>query len=269
MHEAPPEHVLSVKCLSDHTRNPSMNSPAISKIPGIMEDLYNMPQSSDQGEKNIIPDPLKMNKDPLLEDIAKLKATASQDSTTNSILKALTRIEEDLRNEAPARGILAKKRGIKIRGVNTGNIKEGKRVRFNLKKLAVHSKGKSYDAEPVIETGTSEPSEIKALDKVQILTTHFGKEYAEGKPVYTKGIVKTVKGQIAYVLWEDQPAKGKPWKTQITRLEKVGTILSIVCDLSGNMLWPYKTLTTIMPTSILEVGSCLSDPDPNLAKGFL
>jgi hypothetical protein len=27
------------------------------------------------------------------------------------------------------------------------------------------------------------------------------------------------------------------------------------------MIWPYKTLTTILP--ILEVGSCLSDPDPN------
>ena len=106
--------------------------------------------------------------------------------------------------------------------------------------------------------------DIKALDKVQILTTHFGEEYAKGKPKYTKGIVKTVKGQIAYVLWEDQPTGGKPWKTRMARLEKVGSILSIVCDLSsdtGNMLWPYKTLSTILP--ILEVGSCLSDPDPN------
>ncbi len=101
MHEAQPEHVLSIKCLSDHTRNSSMNSPAISKIPTAMEDLYNMPQSSDLEEKNIIPDPLKMNKDLLLEDIAKLKITASQDGTTSSILKALTKIEEDLRNEAP------------------------------------------------------------------------------------------------------------------------------------------------------------------------
>ncbi len=106
-----------------------------------MKDLYNIPQSSDLGEKNIIPDPLKMNKDLLLEDIAKLKITASQDGTTSSILKTLTKIEEDLRNEVPKRDILTKKRGIKIRGVNTGNIKEGKKVRFNRKKFAVHSKG--------------------------------------------------------------------------------------------------------------------------------
>ncbi len=106
--------------------------------------------------------------------------------------------------------------------------------------------------------------DIKALDKVQILTTHFGEEYAKEKPKYTNCIVKTVKGQIAYVLWENQPAGGNPWKTRIARPEKVGSILSIVCDLSsdtGYMLWPYKTLSTILP--ILEVGSCLSDPDPN------
>ena len=94
-----------------------------------------------------------MNKDLLLEEIAKFKANATQSDTTESIIKALTKIEEEIKNQAPSRGLLSKKRGIKIRGVNTGNIKDGKRVRFGCKKLNVQSKAKSYDAAPVIETG--------------------------------------------------------------------------------------------------------------------
>ena len=108
-------------------------------------------------------------------------------------------------------------------------------------------------------------AQISALDKVQILTTHFGEEYAKkDKPKYTKGIVKRVKGKNAYVLWEDQPDTGKPWRMQTSRLEKYGTVLSVLCDLSidsTGMTWPFKELTTILP--ILEVGSCLTDSDPN------
>ena len=175
-----PAHVLSVKCLSDHMRNATMNTPTVNEIPKAIQDMYNCPQQVDLGEKNIIPDPLKINKDLLLEEIAKFKANATQGDTTQSIIKALTKIEEEIKNQAPLRGILSKKRGIKIRGVNTGNIKDGKRTRIGRKKLDVHSKGKSYDAAPVIETGDMDHVEIKALDKVQILTTHFGDEYAKG-----------------------------------------------------------------------------------------
>ena len=81
--------------------------------------MYNCPQQVNLGEKNIIPDPLKMNKDLLLEEIAKFKANATQGDTTQSIIKALTKIDEEIKNQAPLRGILSKKRGIKIRGVTS------------------------------------------------------------------------------------------------------------------------------------------------------
>ena len=259
-----PDHVLSVKCLSDHLRNATMNTPTVTKIPEEIEDLYNNPQQIDQGEKSYIPDPLKLKNDLLLEDIAKLKIKVDESGATDSIIKAIKRIEEELSNKATRRGILSKKRGIKIRGVNTGNIKDGKRVRIGRKNLAVQYKGKTYDQEPETSGEIPHAADISVLDKVQILTTHFGEEYAVGKPKYTKGIVKRVKGKIAYVLWEDQPDTGKPWKMQASRLKKYGTALAVLCDLSMNsagMTWPYKKLSTILP--ILEVGSCLTDSDPN------
>jgi hypothetical protein len=234
MQIAVPDHVLSIKCLSDHRRNATMNTPSITEIPEDIENLYNHPQQIDQGEKSYIPDPLKINNDLLLEEIAKFKIKADQNGVTDSIVKAIKRIEEELSNKAPQRGILTKKRGIKVRGVNTGNIKDGKRVRIGRKKLAVQYNGKTYDNELVMSGVMPKAAEISALDKVEILTTHFGEEYAKDKPKYTKGIVKRVKGRIAYVLWEDQPDTGKPWRMQTSRLRKCGTVLSVLCDLSMN-----------------------------------
>ena len=104
-----PAHVLSVKCLSDHMRNATMNTPTVTEIPKAIQDMYNCPQQVDLGEKNIIPDPLKMNKDLLLEEIAKFKANTTQGDTTQSIIQALTKIEEEIKNQAPIRGILSKR----------------------------------------------------------------------------------------------------------------------------------------------------------------
>ncbi len=76
--------------------------------------------------------------------------------------------------------------------------------------------------------------------------------------------MKRIVEQIAHVLWEDTPKDGKTWKSHVSRLTRIGTVLTMVCDLTSrmtSMIWPYKLLTTILP--ILEVGSCLSDPDPN------
>jgi hypothetical protein len=107
-------------------------------------------------------------------------------------------------------------------------------------------------------------AEISALDKVQILTTHSGEEYAAGKPKYTKGIVKRVKGKIAYVLWEDQPTSN------------IGRI--VVSSLKGQvnpaefMDRSHSTESTVPHFSNLDAcilrgfpvsGSCLTDSDPN------
>ncbi len=101
-----------------------------------MQDLYNEPQPTDLGENGVVlvPDPLKLDKDRLLEDIAKFKRYAENNMTSN-IAKLLIKVEEELTNQAPKRGILANKRNSKVRGVNTSNIKDGKRVRFSRKNL--------------------------------------------------------------------------------------------------------------------------------------
>jgi hypothetical protein len=68
MHDNIPEHVLSIKCLSDYKRNVELNDPCLDPIPELMRTLYNLvPQPKDLGE--YIPEPLRASKDLLLEEI--------------------------------------------------------------------------------------------------------------------------------------------------------------------------------------------------------
>ena len=68
MHENIPEHVLSIKCLSDYKRNAELNDPCLDPIPESMRTSYNLvPQPIDLGE--YVPEPLRASKDLLLEEI--------------------------------------------------------------------------------------------------------------------------------------------------------------------------------------------------------
>jgi hypothetical protein len=256
MHVDVPQHVLSVKCLSDYKRNPEFNTSAVHTIPKHLEDYYNngIPQQIDLGEKinDTVQDPLKLNEDLLLEEITKFKRSANKDGITDSIVKALNKVEEKLLNKAPRRGGLSKKRGIKVRGVNTSNIVNKKKMRNIDNGLGTH--GDTIDCTNQASMG------IKALDRVRILTKKFGAGYAKGKNKYTHGIVRKVIGKDAEVLWED----GETMKSHVSNLKRVESALSMVCDLTSNntdLIWPYKTLMTILP--VLEVGSCLSESDVN------
>ena len=71
--------------------------------------MYNSsPQPIDLGEKTKtpVPDPLRNNKDLLLEDIAKFKRYANRDDTPDEIMKTLTRGEEEIETDTSRWGIL-------------------------------------------------------------------------------------------------------------------------------------------------------------------
>jgi hypothetical protein len=88
-----------------------------------------VPQPIDLGEK--VPEPLRANKDLLLEEIRCFKLNEQQGTLTESIRKALRNVEEEILNTEPGRGNLRKKRRRKMRGVNPGKILEEKRPRAN------------------------------------------------------------------------------------------------------------------------------------------
>ena len=55
-------------------------------------------------------------------------------------------------------------------------------------------------------------------DKVKTSTTRFGKEYAIGKPKYTYGVVKKIKGKLASILWEGEK---RGMNSKVSHLKRV------------------------------------------------
>ena len=96
-----------------------------------------------------------------------------------------------------------------------------------------------------------------------MLTSRFGKAYAQGRPKYTEGIVRKRVGQMVDVLW-DGTTDGMTMRSHKSHMKRIGTALPVFCDLTTpmtQMIWPFKSLETILP--VLEVGSCLSESDVN------
>ncbi len=95
--------------MSDYKRNTELNDPCLDPIPDSMTTSYSsVPQSIDLGEK--VPEPLRANKDLLLEEIRRFKLNAQQGTLTESIQKALRNVEEEILNTEPGGGNLGKKR---------------------------------------------------------------------------------------------------------------------------------------------------------------
>jgi hypothetical protein len=101
-----PKHVHSIKTLSDFNRNSSFNKaePYVN-LPEAMR--VDGPQESQLGEETTAIEQLSI--DGLLEEIRKWKYKASSGndgSTTDKIIKALNKAEDEISNEAPKRGEL-------------------------------------------------------------------------------------------------------------------------------------------------------------------
>jgi hypothetical protein len=123
-----PDHVLSVKVLSDFKRNQNFNTPSISEeIPQALES-FNLLQQ-DPGENCGVPEPLKINKDLLLEEIRRFKAQLGEKNLTDKIVEALKEVEDNVTNLAPGRQSLPKKKKFTDGNVDAANISLGKRTR--------------------------------------------------------------------------------------------------------------------------------------------
>ena len=248
-----PDHVLSIKVLSDKRRNQSMNTPSITDIPLELE-TFNLPQQ-DPGENFDSPEILKSNRNLLLEEIKRFKNKTKETTLTESILNALKGL--------PSRGPLSQlKKSSKDESgnVDSKNIALGKRRR----KLTKKSKSKLSPSKTKITMKVAVPA-LKVNDRVKIKTCKFGVVYANGKPEFTYGsIVSIDKGKIADVKWDLADGESIAMSPHIKHLQRISPVLRILKRIlkekRGNK-WPLKNIEAMFP--ILEVGSQLTESDPN------
>ncbi len=107
-----PDHVLSVKCLSDFTRHPERNEAMPrTEPPEIMSNLFE-PQHSDRGEKTYSPN-LDYDIDAMLEELGELKRNwllEGKWGKVEEIRKALTKTIESSKSTATKRNQIKKQR---------------------------------------------------------------------------------------------------------------------------------------------------------------
>jgi hypothetical protein len=198
-HLTTPNYVLSVKVLSDAKRNNEFNATTISdKFPEPMK-LFNSPQHQVPGEIFDIPDPLKPNKDLLLEEIQNFKNKMVKTKLTDSILKALTRVENDCKE--PVKKLISSSNDTSG-DVDVKNVALTKRTRKAFKK------GKSNSTPDKLRKTIKMKVAVRTLkvnDCVKMKTCRFDVVYTRGKQKYTYGTITAIdKGQIADVQWETE-----------------------------------------------------------------
>jgi len=199
-----PDHVLSIKSLSDYRRHPELNeeTPPTHPSPEMLQQLTS--QTTDSGEKTTIhvPEHEMWNSDLMLEKISELRKHVNshfdKDGKVDAIVKALKRLEEEASNDAERRNNIKKKDNLKMAPeISKTNILPERRKRVGASAIGgVRDQG-NVDPSPAVKR-----KKVDIGDRVKIKTRAFGKGYAEGKPTYTYGYVKGKKGDLYDVLWD-------------------------------------------------------------------
>jgi hypothetical protein len=264
-----------VKSLSDSKRNQHLLSPEQQPIPSEMSKLYHEAEGSGECSKFDVPECLKFRGDLLLDDLKRRRKSEASDTLSESILKVIKKVDGD-KSTAPTRGMLKRGSKSKSKSVDLDNIVSAKRMRkSNVKETDSTSmnnaKSAKMDSKPKKEVKVKKTlPTLKKSDRVKILTTRFGIGYAKGKPKWTWGkVVSVSKDNIVAVEWDSAEGRGEVMKAHLAHLVKVNPVMVMIEKVSKRLRWkgwPFKTVSTMLP--ILEVGSVLTDPDPNESENW-
>jgi hypothetical protein len=145
-----PDHVLSIKSLSDYRKHPELNEPMQPTHPSteMMKSLT--PQAQESGEKTTIhvPEHELWNKNLVLDKIRELRILINNclDKTgrIDAIVKALKKAEIEASNEAERKNVLKKK----PRRKSLSNITEGNILPKRKKRGKASATGGVQDPEP-------------------------------------------------------------------------------------------------------------------------
>jgi hypothetical protein len=255
-----PDHVLSIKSLSDYRKHPEINEPTppTQPSPAMMQQLNDLPV--DPGEKTSIhvPEHEMWNKDLLQDKIKQLRESINKHydkyGRVEAIVKALRKAEDEANNIADRRNILKKRSTSKDgQSVSKSNILNGRRRKIDVLEPG-GARGINTEEPTRPDNTKKRKTKIDIGDRVKIKTKAFGKAYAVGKPMFTYGYVQAKKGDLYNVEWD-------AGDSMLTHKRHLSTHDSESEDEDdGPKLNSRITKETILP--ILSVGSALSQPNP-------
>ena len=269
-----PDHVLSVKCLSDFTKHPELNVHTdASHPPSIM---FQENQHEPQGEetKRHIPEHASLDKDLLLDRIKVMREMINKkfDKTgrVEAIVKALKRVEEETLNEAPRKGTLQSKKTKTNKSISTDNILQQKRrKREGISEsggvLEKNGTTRRKKEEPINRNKRNKKGRIEINDRVKIRTSKFGIGYAKGRPEFTYGRVLKINGKLYDVLWEVEEEDAM-MTAHVRHLIFQSNLGEVKENEEEPKLFSKMTKETILP--ILSVGEALSQSNDDQKESW-
>jgi hypothetical protein len=197
-----PDHVLSIKSLSDYRKHPELNeeTPPTHPSPEMMKALSY--QTPDSGENTVVhvPEHEAWNRNLVLDKIKELRTAINQrfdgSGKVQAIVKALKKAEDEASNDADRKGIIKKKGSIKM-----GSALKKENVLAKGRKRAATSESGGVEPEAK-KTSVQKRKKIEIGDRVKIKTRSFGISYARGRPKFTYGQVIQKKGDLYDVVWD-------------------------------------------------------------------
>ena len=221
--------VHSIKLLREPQLNSSMTEALPDPPTNFPMDLSSLPDN--QGENPYKPDSF-LDEDSLLEKIKQIRARAEKDGETQyqKIVSALKKSRQKIIDSATGIGEF----GADFK--DQKQLKERRSLREKKRK-----------------------AEIQIGDSVKIKTARFGKQYAKGRPEYTKGKVVAMKGKKAVVVYEGSEETYDTYKTQLEKEDAdedkgKDNDVAMICH-KGKWYRKSQTFYTIMAS--LEVGMAL------------
>ena len=258
-----PDHVPSVKSLSDFQRNQSLNVKNITTRPP-PEMIADIPQEVHQGENPI----RQLKNDALLEEIRNWKKNINkrneEGSLTEKIVQALQRAE-DLLRDGPRRGELKKRdQGKQASDVDLQNVVKARRNRDKALKKKVGDSSSTVRVARSTNVIRVKPSpdqkngKLKVGDKVKTSTERFGKEWAVGRPKFTFGVVKKIKGDLVSILWEGELRRMNAKAHHLVRVK--GASIMMATKSRGRFACPtYNVVSEDEPVDWLIDGAMEQD----------
>ena len=222
-----PDHVLSVKSLDDYRRNPELNEATSTDPPRQITEAFS-PHPADQGEYLADHASLDLLMEELEEVKKKIKRIDGKEGQAEAMLRALKKLEEEVKNTAARKGSLKKGVSKESSDVNNQNTIKGsrtKKIRWGLvdidKQEPEPAERRMRKRKHGIGNSIEDADESRNLaigDRVKIRTTMFGALYAQGREEYSYGKVVGVKGKMVKVLYDEDNVE---WKSHATHLTKV------------------------------------------------
>ena len=204
-----PDHVLSIKSLSDYRKHPELNdeTPPTLPSPAMMKNVRD--QRTDQGEKSTmhVPEHQLWNKDMWLDKIRQLRESINEHydkgGKVEAIVRALKKAEREAMNDADRRNVIKKKNKGKDGGkVSKRNMLPEGKTRAETLRSGGEKSPSPKDSSSSADNPRKKRLKIDLGDRVKIKTRAFGKGYAEGKPEFTYGYVRGKKGDLYDVEWD-------------------------------------------------------------------